>query len=287
MRPPARRRRTLLLTLVGVVTATLLTGCASEGIEIAPHPPTPASIAPPAPGVVRPEPHARFDYQIGGAYAPPPGVRVLSRDRTARPEPGRYNICYINAFQVQPDALDRWQREHPDLLLRDGGTIVMDTEWNEALLDISTDAKRTALAAIVGDWIDECARSGFQAVEPDNFESYTRSHRLLTPADDIAFARLLAARAHAAHLAIAQKNGAELIDRGTDIGFDFAVAEECGRYDECGAYASAYANRVFVVEYAKPHFTATCRVWGGTLSVVLRDRNVTPAGNREYRYETC
>ena len=34
-----------------------------------------------------------------------------------------------------------------------------------------------------------------------------------------------------------------------DDGLDFAVAEECGQYDECGDYADAFGNNVIVIEY--------------------------------------
>ncbi|MGC0418027.1 endo alpha-1,4 polygalactosaminidase [Embleya sp. AB8] len=308
----ARRGRKLVLAGVGMLLTAVLAGCGSSGggtdagtgggtearaeatatatagADATPGSAAPAPVPASPPGnVVRPEPHTRFDYQLGGPYAPPSGVRAISRDRTARPELGLYNICYLNGFQAQPDALDWWQREHPDLLLRDGHGVVMDTEWNEAVLDISTEAKRTALAAIIGEWIDGCARAGFQAVDPDNYESYSRSHNLLKPADDVAFARLLAVRAHADGLAIAQKNGAELLDRSTYVGFDFAISEQCGQYDECGAFAKAYENRVFVIEYTKPYFTASCRAWGNNLSIILRDRNLTPTGNPSHIYETC
>lgn len=55
------------------------------------------------------------------------------------------------------------------------------------------------------------------------------------------------------------------------LGFDFAVAEECGRWNECQAYASAYAERVLVVEYRDQNFTRACDHWGSTLSIVRRN----------------
>ncbi|GAB3898943.1 hypothetical protein GCM10029964_084170 [Kibdelosporangium lantanae] len=59
---------------------------------------------PSAAAVAAPPAHATFDYQIGGAYGPPSGVRVVTRDHTAAPAAGLYNICYVNAFQAQPGA---------------------------------------------------------------------------------------------------------------------------------------------------------------------------------------
>ncbi|WP_431047333.1 endo alpha-1,4 polygalactosaminidase [Streptomyces sp. P1-3] len=37
--------------------------------------------------------------------------------------------------------------------------------------------------------------------------------------------------------------------QGKSLGFDLAAAEECGQYDECGQYAAAFDDRVFVIEY--------------------------------------
>ncbi|MFJ2054924.1 endo alpha-1,4 polygalactosaminidase [Streptomyces sp. NPDC087908] len=271
--------------LAGLLAA--VTGCTTPAEGRADS--APSSLPPSAArAVVPPTPHVGFDYQIGGPYAPPAGVGAVSRDRTATPADGLYNICYVNAFQAQPDATDWWEENHPDLLLRDtGGAPVVDQDWDEALLDVSAPAKRERLAAIVGEWIDGCAAAGYQAVEADNLDSYARSRGLLTAEDDLAFARLLIGRAHAAGLAIGQKNASDLAQRGRRLGFDFAVAEECGQYDECGAYAAAFDNRVFVIEYEPAGLARACATWGGTLSVVLRDTDVRPAGEPGYVRRTC
>ncbi|MEW2068127.1 endo alpha-1,4 polygalactosaminidase [Streptomyces sp. NPDC007346] len=275
---PFLRRRSTLAALAGGVALTAGAWAMLSG----------TFAAEPAPEVVLPRADATFDYQIGGAYTPPAGVEALSRDRGARPVPGLYNVCYVNAFQAQPDALDWWQGNHPDLLLRDGsGEPVDDEAWGEALLDTSTAAKRTRLAEIVGGWIDGCAKSGFQAVEPDNLDSYERSGGRLTRAHNAAFAELLATRAHAAGLAIGQKNTTDLLEKREAIGFDFAVAEECGRYGECADYATAYGNRVFVVEYTARDFDKACSAVGAEVSVVHRDLDVRPSGQPGYVFRTC
>ncbi|GAA1194346.1 hypothetical protein F4556_006327 [Kitasatospora gansuensis] len=294
---PTRHRVLTAVTLCGVLAA-VASGCsASDGEDAAAS--ARSSVAPPTAAgptagsgdggkVVLPEQNISFDYQIGGAYPPPPGVRAVSRDRAAKPAPGLYNICYVNAFQAQADATDWWQTHHPDLLLRgSGGALVEDKDWHEALLDISTAAKREQLAGIVGEWIDGCAAAGFQAVEADNLDSHERSDGLLTADHDLAFGKLLVDRAHAGGLAIGQKNAAGLARKGRSLGFDFAVAEECGQYDECDAYAYAFDDRVFVIECKADWLAAACKLWGKRLSVVLRDRNVVPAGDGAYRRCAC
>ena len=168
---------------------------------------------------------------------------------------------------------------------------MIDAAWNEIVLDISTPAKRRALAAIVGRWIDGCRRAGFQAIEPDNLDSYTRSRGALTAADAKAFARLLTARAHAAGMAIAQKNAAEFAPAGQSLGFDFAIAEECNVYHECGAYTKAYGARVFEIEYPDnggvANYQAACEGRGKRISIVYRDRAVVPRGRSGYQFRGC
>lgn len=228
--------------------------------------------------------NAGFDYQIGGAYPPPAGVRIVSRDRTAAPAPGLYNICYVNAFQAQPDAEKSWPA---DLLLRDSdGEVVIDEDWDEALLDIGTAAKRKRIAARVNEWIDGCADKGFDAVEPDNYDSYTRSDDLLTAADATAFVTLLSRHAHTRGLAIGQKNTVELAGLRKKAGLDFAVAEECGEFDECGEYAEAFDDRVVVIEYTDSGLHKAVAAFGDRLSIVRRDVGVSTPDSAEYLRKT-
>ncbi|MEU3858842.1 endo alpha-1,4 polygalactosaminidase [Streptomyces sp. NPDC028722] len=255
-----------------IIAVTALAGCA-PGHRGGDGAAEPATLRLPPRG-------AGFDYQIGGAYPPPKGVRIVSRDRSDSPAPGLYNICYVNAFQAQPAERSSWPA---DLLLRDAhGAVVIDEDWHEPLLDLRTPAARKRVARRVNTWIDGCARKGFDAVEPDNYDSYTRSHRLLTAADATAFMTLLSRHAHARHLAIAQKNTAELAGRRRRAGLDFAVSEECGQYDECGVYAKAFDDRVVDIEYTDAGLRAARARWGGRLSIVRRDRDVSTPGSAAY-----
>ncbi|TCC28271.1 hypothetical protein E0H58_05380 [Kribbella speibonae] len=235
--------------------------------------------------VTLPPAHAKFDYQIGGAYTPPAGVQVVTRDRTAAPAAGLYNICYVNAFQVQPGEQGQWAS---DLLLRDAtGNLVIDEDWGEPLLDLRTADKRTRIAAKVNGWIDGCAAKGYQAIEPDNYDSYTRSKNLLTAGQAKAYLTLLATHAHGKSLAIGQKNTVELAGARSTVGLDFAVAEECGQYDECGDYVDAFGNNVIVIEYTDNGRRKACSQYGGTLSIVQRDVDVSVPGDSGYVRKTC
>ncbi|WP_238159892.1 endo alpha-1,4 polygalactosaminidase [Kribbella pratensis] len=235
--------------------------------------------------VTLPPTHAKFDYQIGGAYTPPAGVQVVTRDRTAAPAAGLYNICYVNAFQVQPGEQGQWDS---DLLLRDAkGRLVIDQDWGEPLLDVRTADKRNRIAAKVNGWIDGCAAKGYKAIEPDNYDSYTRSKKLLTAANAKAYLTLLATHAHSKNLAIAQKNTVELAGSRQAVGLDFAVAEECGQYNECGDYVDAFGNNVIVIEYTDSGRSTACSQYGGTLTIVQRDVDVSTPGDSGYVRKTC
>lgn len=246
-----------------------------------------------APRVVRPSGHgAVFDYQIGGAYRPARDVRIVDRDRTAKPSPGHYNICYINAFQTQASERRFWTRRHRSLLLRNtSGGYLQDPNWpGEYLLDTSTRAKRHAIAHIEDGWIDGCARKGFDGVEPDNLDSWTRRgvHHRLTRSDNLNLASLLVRHAHADGLAIGQKNTVEVSRAGRKrVHFDFAIAEECQVYSECGGYRRWYGSRVYEIEYQRKAFRAACAGHGGAISIILRDLDVTPRGNPHYVYAHC
>ncbi|MER7835969.1 endo alpha-1,4 polygalactosaminidase [Streptomyces sp. NPDC096040] len=235
--------------------------------------------------VTLPPTHVGWDYQINRGYTPPADAKVVSRDHDEEPAAGLYNICYINAFQAQKGAEGDWD---DDLLLRDsGGNIVYDQSWDEAVLDIRTDAKRKRIAAKVDTWIDECAAKGFNAVEPDNYGTFTRFGDYLNADHAKAFMKLLSAYAHGKGLAIAQKNTLEFASDRTSVGLDFAVVEERGRWKECGEFADAFANNVLVVEYTATGLSQACSGWGSTLSIVRRDPEVLPKGESGYLRKTC
>ena len=288
--------------LAGAAVMAVATAAVAAGIGTAdastqprsgnrPHPAATATVPAAAKAATwaPPPANAAFDYQIGGPYTPPAGVTVVSRDHTASPAAGLYNVCYVNAFQAQTEDASWWKTNHPDLLLHDAkGNLVIDKDWNEILLDYSTATKRAGLTTIVGGWIDQCAGQGFKGVEPDNLDSYTRSKGLLTESEAVAYAASLSSYAHGKGLAIAQKNDADLSTANArKAGFDFAVAEECADYDECQNYTATYGNHVIVIEYSQSKFTKACNSYGSTLSIVLRDVDVTTPGSGSYVFKTC
>lgn len=233
-------------------------------------------------------PDALADYQLGGGYTPAPGVTVVVRDSTDQPEPGLYSICYVNGFQTQPGA------DWPAELLVPGadGLPLADPDWpDEYLLDISTPVLRRANLDRVLPALQACADKRFDAVEFDNLDSYTRSEGRLAQADALAFASLLVARAARLGLPAGQKNTAELGAEVRRIGFAFAVAESCHRWDECAAYTGVYgADQVLGIEYdgdLRDSFADACADPDRPGSLILRDRDLAPKGAAGHVFQAC
>lgn len=228
-----------------------------------------------AAAVALPPVNAGFDYQIGGAYPLPAGVSVVSRDWRAQPA-GDYAVCYVNAFQYQPE--EPWPRSLVLWKFEDPG-------WpGEFAIDISTAHTRTRATRFVARRVRRCAAKGFKAVEFDNLDAWTRFPGAPnTRRDTIAYAHRLIRRAHRAGLAAAQKNTVEL----HGVGFDFAVAEECARYRECGRYRRQFGDHLLAIEYRRRDFNRACRTIGPSVSVVLRDVEVSKPGTPGYRFDAC
>lgn len=234
-------------------------------------------------------PGAVADYQLGGGYPPADGVTVVVRDSADQPAPGLFNICYVNGFQTQPGT--DWPT---DLLLRgQDGAPLADPAWpDEFLLDIASSATREANLARLAPVIQDCAAKGFDAVEFDNLDSYTRSGGQLEVGDALAFAGLLVEVARKAGLPAGQKNTAELGARGRDeAGFAFAVTEACHRWAECAAFTGIYGpDQVLGIEYAddlRGTFAEACANPDRPGSLILRDRMLFPAGSEGHVFEAC
>ena len=261
-------------------------------------------------GVTLPPANGKWDYQIGGPYTPTAGVQVVSRDRTVAPAAGKYNICYVNVGQTQPDegspnpnaygTTAWWLANHPNVILKgSNGQPIVDPNWDEVVFDVRTASQRNELASVIQPWFLQCKNDGYQAIEPDNIDLEARSSGLETHAQVRAYVSLLVQYAHSIGLAIGQKNavtddndspewqtdGPTFVD-GTS-GFDFAIAEECGRYTECDTFTTMYPGRVYVVEYTASGWNKGCTAVGATNSVIQRNVDVRPAGSSGYVYKEC
>jgi hypothetical protein len=137
-----------------------------------------------------------------------------------------------------------------------------------------------------------CADKGFDAVEFDNLDSYSRSGGRLDLEDALIFARLLVDEAMVHSLPAGQKNTAELGVRGRDeAGFAFAVTEECHRWNECAAFTAVYGrDQVLGIEYAddlRGTFAEACADLNRPGSLILRDRLLGRPGSADYVFGAC
>lgn len=253
-----------------------LVGCGSSSVAL-----------PPTEGV--------FDYQLGAPadrLTDGTPLDVVVRDATAAPLEDAYNVCYVNGFQTQPSS--DWS-DRPSALLRDAsGDPVRDPDWpDEIILDPSTASARAAILEVVGPVIEGCADDGFDAVEIDNLDTWTRFDAI-SKDGALALASAYVTAAHDLGLAIAQKNAAEAARPAHDhLGFDFAVVEECGAYTECAAYTDVYDDHVLQIEYpdslaeADLSFAEACADPARAPLTLLRDRDLVGQDDPGYVYDGC
>ncbi|TXK17039.1 endo alpha-1,4 polygalactosaminidase [Homoserinibacter sp. GY 40078] len=275
-------RRGVVVVAAAAAALVALSGCATAQTQGAGDP-----VDSTAPVVADFPVGAGVDYQLGGAYPPPDGVGIVARDSTAEPASGVWSICYVNGFQSQPGDEARFE----EVLLRDAaGAPVADPDWpDEYLFDTSTDGNRALIAAQLDTELTRCADAGFDAVEFDNLDTFTRDPRV-TFEGNLALAAELVARAHELGLAAGQKNTSEFTrELHERAGFDFAVVEECVAYEECGSYTSVYGDAVVAIEYTDSGATIDeiCASPGHPASLVLRDRDLVPAGEAGYAFALC
>jgi Uncharacterized conserved protein len=137
-------------------------------------------------------------------------------------------VCYINA--------GAWENWRPDAVLypRSVKGRALDGWPGERWLDIR---RIDLIGPILTDRLDACQAKGFDGVEFDNVDGYSnRTGFPLTAADQPAFNRWLAARAHERGLAVGLKNALDLaVELEPD--FDFAILEQCFQHHECALAA--------------------------------------------------
>lgn len=140
---------------------------------------------------------------------------------------GKIVICYFSAGSYEewrPDA-----KSFPAAVLGRN----LDGWPGEKWLDIRSASVRSIMAARM----DMAKTKGCDGLEPDNVDEYSNGSGFpLTAKDQIAFLTALADLAHQRGLIIALKNSTDLVASLVSK-FDFAVVEECFRYNECGAYS--------------------------------------------------
>jgi hypothetical protein len=159
---------------------------------------------------------------------------------------GKHVICYFSA-----GSWENWRPDKNDFPAAVKGR-PLDGWPGERYLDISNLA---VLGPIMRARIDLCKQKGFDAVDPDNVDSYQANTGFpLTRSDAVAYVKFLAAEAHARGLAIGLKNTIEIARFVLDK-VDFAVTEDCFKQRWCARSRNFIdADKpVFAIEYTDNH----------------------------------
>lgn len=206
----------------------------------------------PAAGRWQPEPGTDWQWQLSGrldATVDAPVYDIDGFDHDAAQvaglhRKGRKVICYLST--------GAWEDFRPDAARFPTAVLGRGNGWEgERWLDI----RRTeVLEPLMESRIANCAKKGFDAVEPDNMDGYrNRSGFPLTAADQLRYNRLIARVAHRHGLAVGLKNDLPQIPQLVGD-FDFAVNEQCAQYEECAELTPFVkaGKAVFHVEYELP-----------------------------------
>ncbi len=223
----------------------------------------PASAA--APARWTPTAGLSWQWQLSGKVDPSVVADVYDVDAVdtsaatvaALHKAGRKVVCYVNV-----GAREDWR---PDAARFPSTVLGNDLDgWDgERWLDVR---RWDALRPILADRFAACKQKGFDGVEPDNVDAYANDSGFpLTAADQLTYNRRIADLAHTAGLAVALKNDVDQVSALAPA-FDFAVNEECAKYNECNALKPfiAAGKPVFHVEYdlSPDKFCATTKKLG-------------------------
>jgi hypothetical protein len=145
---------------------------------------------------------------------------------------GKRVVCYVD--------VGTWELGRPDSGEFPGALLGSDVAgWpGEKWLDVRMSGPSWgALQAILTQRFQMCRDKGFDAVEPDNLDSYQNSPGFPTSAaDQLAYNQWVATTVHGLGLAVLQKND---LDQIPDLvgWFDGILDEECNQFNECDTLA--------------------------------------------------
>ena len=162
----------------------------------------------------------------------------------------RHVICYID--------MGSWESYRPDA--KEYPKIILGRRYPGYPQERFVDIRRLdLLGPILARRLDLCRSKGFDAVEPDNIDTYQANTGFpLTYADQLTFNRWLVTQAHQRNLSIGQKNDPAQV---SDLvgAFDWALLEECfyGRFCERFSPYVTSGKVVFDTEYRNDTSLAT------------------------------
>jgi hypothetical protein len=142
-------------------------------------------------------------------------------------------ICYVD--------VGTWESWRPDASSFPSSVIGAENGWpGEKFLDIRA---LSTLEPIMTKRFEMCRAKGFDAVEPDNIDTYEEPATgiPLTGAEQITYDTWVADEVHSLGMAVLQKNDGDQTS-SLKTHFDGALTEECNVYSECSSYTPYLAE---------------------------------------------
>ncbi len=155
---------------------------------------------------------------------------------------GKKVICYVNV-----GAWENWRSDAKDFPAEILGNDYDGWE-GEKWLDIRA---TETLYPILQKRFDDCAKKGFDGLEPDNMDGYqNKTGFTITPNQQLAFNTWLAQQAHSRGLSIGLKNDPNQAKELFPV-FDWALTEDCAEGEWCEDVSVFSLNNkaVFQAEY--------------------------------------
>jgi hypothetical protein len=141
---------------------------------------------------------------------------------------GKHVICYID--------VGTWEDWRSDASEFPQEVIGKSNGWpGEDYLDI---ADTSVLEPIMTKRFEMCKEKGFDAVEPDNMDTYEEGSKTgftITAAEQLTYDEWVATKIHSLGMAVLQKNDGEQTAQ-LEPYFDGALSEQCNQYDECSNF---------------------------------------------------
>ncbi len=155
---------------------------------------------------------------------------------------GKYIICYISVGTAE-----NWREDYQNFPKDQIGRKL--NEWpDEKWLNVRN---YTRFARIIENRLQQASQAGCMAIEGDNVDGYANyTGFALTKSDYLAYIKWLIKTTHKYNMLYGLKNSPELVSElKTEV--DFAVVEECQKYNECEEYVPLVnvGKPVFAVEY--------------------------------------
>ncbi len=203
-----------------------------------------------SPTIWAPKPGASWQVQFSGPVDTSVEAEVFDIDGADSPASlvkelhakGARVVCYLSA-----GSWEDWRTDAEAFPESVKGR-ELDGWPGERWLDIR---RLDVLLPIMDQRIAACRAKGFDAVDPDNMDSYTNQTGFpLTAADQLAYNKAIAGLAHQHGMGVGLKNDP---DQVSDLvpHFDFAIVEQCVAYGECAAWTPfvTAGKAVLHVEY--------------------------------------